>query len=169
MFGKTLVFLAKVEHRTGNTLALRCGARAVYNRLYNYEEFNRKAETEDTPECIAADGAAQLFNWRPEGPSERAGGKGARGVSPCSSRTILCRNRTCHYIHQLSERIKNWRESRQAAYKNREISFKSWNFLEFTLAAAEGGHRGLLRPVDGKTLIPRLTGGLLALLGLLKP
>lgn len=65
--------------------------------------------------------------------------------------------------------IKNWRESRQAAYKNREISFKSWNFLEFTLAAAEGGHRGLLRPVDGKTLIPRLTGGLLALLGLLKP
>lgn len=119
MFGKTLVFLAKVEHRTGNTLALRvllwtdnvgrtttvgCGARAVYNRLYNYEEFNRKAETEDTPECIAADGAAQLFNWRPEGLSERAGGKGARGVSPCSSRTILCRNRTCHYIHQLSER-----------------------------------------------------------------
>jgi hypothetical protein len=42
----------------------------------------------------------------------------------------------------------------------REQGFNHWNFLEFTLAAAEGGHEGLLGTVDRNTLMPLLTGGL---------
>jgi hypothetical protein len=60
------------------------------------------------------------------------------------------------------------------------LGFNNWNFLEFTLAATERGHEGLLKPVDGDTLMPRLRGGMLAPddtsskaviqhLGLLKP
>lgn len=81
----------------------------------------------------------------------------------------------------MSCRLKHWGDSKQAvAYIKQEVGFEKWNLLEFTLAAAEGGHKGLLRPVDRNTLMPRLTGGLPSIndssakgvsqqLGLLKP
>lgn len=46
------------------------------------------------------------------------------------------------------------------AYKTRELGFRDWNFLEFTLAAEEINEFGLRNPVSIHTLMLRLLGKL---------
>jgi hypothetical protein len=60
---------------------------------------------------------------------------------------------------ELSFSNESWGESPQVvAYKTREPGFHPWNFLEFTLAAAQKSEYGLTRLVDEHTLMPRLAG-----------
>ncbi|KAF8225511.1 hypothetical protein L208DRAFT_1380587 [Tricholoma matsutake] len=187
MFGKTLAFLATVEHRVANTLALRmvlwtdnvhpttmgCYTRAVYNRVYSGEECNRKIENGNILKRCATERASHLFKWHPMGSAEGLLVQHEQEIfynafqGSYTAKIALAMTTTLNDFEPA-----NWREKIVAAARC-IVRSRSWSEAKqlntfrgirtgdgIHAMRAEGRHEGLLRSVDVNMLMPRLTGGL---------